>query len=104
MFGYARYGPPRYWTRNDAEGTWDIQENWPPPAAAKLSPQASAQALHATGAAVESDSSSCNAEPDDGGSEVCAAGQTFAQKSPACISVSNMMSSGIFDTAAQDPS
>ena len=67
-----RYGPPRYWTRNDAEGTWDIQEDWPPPgAAAAPCLHANAPALNAQGAAVESDSSSCNAEPDDGTSEVC---------------------------------
>lgn len=34
ILAVRRYGPSRYWTRNDAEGTWDIQEDWPPLGAA----------------------------------------------------------------------
>ena len=68
----ARYGPPKFWARNDAEGTWDISEDWLPalpgpcpagqPAAGTPAAPAPAEG---SGSAVDSDGSSCDLDTDE---------------------------------------
>lgn len=62
----CRYGAPKFWMRNDAEGTWDISEGWPPalPAPGPAAP-AAAPAAADDSAAADSDSGSCLPDIDE---------------------------------------
>lgn len=67
-----RYGPPKFWARNDAEGTWDISEDWPPalpePPGGQLAagaPASASAAVEGTGSAAESESGSCVPDIDE---------------------------------------